>query len=261
MIGWLTALAIVLVAGSIVWLARLYTQLGRREDVVEDTRAVLQKVAGALGIERYEERSMFGARIQRLRGVFDDIDVDLEVQVGARASYLRLTLAFPKSLGHDFRVMSPRKLGLWNWFYKLTRREFEMDDGSTFSLLLRENERVDQMLNKAVVFQIGRMLTKVDDLRIGDETMYIMCKRVPPQDELKSVVTKALDVAERIYSTARQIGPSQSKVDASVYEEATTGMFQRVNSETMQTSSGSGRFAVDTSSNPKVSKTQKSESV
>ena len=45
MIGWLTALAIVLVAGSIVWLARLYTQLGRREDVVEDTRAVLQKVA------------------------------------------------------------------------------------------------------------------------------------------------------------------------------------------------------------------------
>jgi hypothetical protein len=261
MIGWLTAGAIVLVAGAIVWLARIYSKLGHREDLVENTRTMLQKIGAALGIERYEERTVFGARVQRLRGEFDEIDVDLEAQVGTRASYVRLTMAFPKSLGHDFRVMSPRNLGLWNWILKLTPREFEMDGDGSFELLTRESERIDQMLNKAVVFQIGRLLTKVDDLRIGDETMYLMCKHVPPPDELKSVVTKALDVAERIYSTARQIGPSQSKVDASVYQEATTGMFQRVDTDTMQTGSGTGRFSVDTSSNPSVSGTQKNESV
>jgi hypothetical protein len=261
MIGWLTAGAIVLVAGAIIWLARLYSRLGDRAEMVEDTRDMLQKIGGALGIERYEERSLFGARIQRLRGDFDDIEVDLEVQVGSHASYLRLTLAFPKSLGHDFHVMSPRNLGFWNWLLRLEEREFELDDDHAFALLTRENERVDQMLNKAVLYQIGRLLTKVDDLRIGDETMYVMCRRVPPPDELKSVVTKAIDVAERVYSTAGQIGPAPSKVDASVYEEATTGMFQRVGSDTMQSSTGSGRFSVDTSQSSSVSGTQKNESV
>ncbi|MGM0558229.1 MAG: hypothetical protein ACQEVA_17725 [Myxococcota bacterium] len=261
MIGWLTAGAIVVIAGAIVWLSRLYSRLGRRDDVVEDTRDILQKIGGALGIERYEERSLFGTRIHRLRGEFNDIDVDLEVQVAASASYLRLTLAFPTSLGHDFRVMSPRALGFWNWMLKLEEREFEMDEHPPYRLLARENSRVDQMLNNAVVFQIGRMLTKVDDLRIGDETMYVMCRRVPQPDELKSVVTKALDVAERIYVTAGQIGPAQSKVDASIYEEATTGMFQRVESDTMQSSGGTGRFALDTSKNTSASGSQKNESV
>lgn len=261
MIGWLTAGAIVIVAGAIIWLARLYSRLGYRGEMVEDTREILQKIGGALGIERYEERALFGTRIHRLRGHFNDIDVDLEVQVGARASYLRLTLAFPKSLGHDFHVMSPRNLGFWNWMLRLEEREFEVDDDQSFSLLTRENERVDQMLNTAVVFQIGRMLAKVDDLRIGDETVYVMCRHVPPPEELKSVVTKALEVAERIYSTAGQIGPAQSKVDASVYEEATTGMFQRVDSDTMQSSGGTGRFSIDTAKTSNVSGTQKNESV
>lgn len=261
MIGWLTAGAIVVVVGAILWLARLYSRLGHREELVENTRSVLQKTGAALGIERYEERSLFGARVHRLRGEFNETDVDLEVQVGARASYVRLTLSFPRSLGHDFCLMSPRKLGLSNWLLRLSPREFEIDDDETIEVLTRDNERVDQMLNNAIVFQIGRMLSKVDDLRIGDETVFLMCRRVPSPDELKSIVTKALDIAERIYSTSRQIGPAQSKVDASVYEEATTGMFQRVGSDTMQSSSGTGRYSADTTQSGSVSGTQKNESV
>lgn len=256
MIGWLTACAIILVAGGIVWLARLYSRLSHREEKVENTREILQKIGAGLGIERYEERNLFGSRVHRLRGHFNDLEVDLEVQVGRRASYMRLHVGFPHALGHDLRAISPRQLGLWKWAMRLSQREFETDDGTEVELMTRSTERLEQLLNKSVLFQVGRLLDKIDDLRIGEESMFLMCTGIPEPDRMRSILTKALEVGERLHTTARQIGPSTSQVGASVYEDGATGMFQRVDGDSTTSQDGSepastsGRFAVDTSSNP-----------
>lgn len=228
MIGWLTAAGIVLLAVLVLWgLPRLAAGRKVAAQSGELTEA-LQVLANSLNLERCDRRTIFGDLVHRLRGEFNRLHVEMEVQVGLSCSFTRITIDFPQPLDQDLTVLSERKPALRNWL--LRQKEFQMDDEEfdrAFILLARHQKRLEAILSPAIRFQLSRLMERVDKLEVGDHALHVMVLETTDPEQVSSLLKKALETAERIFATSMQLGPSPSKVEATVYSQATAEFYSR----------------------------------
>lgn len=228
MIGWLTALAIVLVALLLLWLG---PRLAAGRAVATQSGQLgegLEMLASSLGLEICDKQRVFGDRVHRLAGTFNRLGVELEVQIGLNHDYTRLTIAFPQTLDQDLTILSDRKPALRNWLLRQKETEIGVEAfDRNFILLARHEQRLTSLLSPAIRDQLQRLMSMVDDLEIGDETVFLMAREMRDPAEISTLLKKAIEISERIYATAMQLGPSPSKVEATVYEQATTDIYSR----------------------------------
>jgi hypothetical protein len=223
----MTALVIVVVAVLVLWgvpkLAagrKIATQSGELGEG-------LQQLTKSLGLGTCDRRSVFGDAVHRLSGEFNRLKVHLEVQVGRRFSYTRITVQFPHSLDQDLAILSGHKPAFRNWV--LRQREFDIgveDFDRDFILLARHEGRLKALLSPAIRFQLQRLFEMVDRLEIGDETVYVMAHEMSKPAEVSKLLKKTVETAERIYATAVQLGPSPSRMDATMYSQTSSDIYR-----------------------------------
>ncbi|QDG54060.1 hypothetical protein FIV42_25950 [Persicimonas caeni] len=228
MIGWLTAAVIILLAALILWgLPRLAAgrKVAAQSGELTEALVVLSR---SLGLERCDRRTVFGDIVHRLRGEFNRLRVDMEVQVGRSCSFTRITIDFPQPLDQELTILSDRKPAVRNWLLRQKEVELGVEEfDRDFILLARHERRLEAILSPAIRFQLRRLMDKVDKLEVGDHALHVMVLEMTEPDAVSALLKKALETAERIYSTAVQLGPSPSKVEASVYSQAAADIYSR----------------------------------
>lgn len=228
MIGWLTATVIVILAVLAIWaLPRLAAGRKVAAQSGELTEA-LRVLARSLGLECCDRRTLFGDLVHRLRGDFNRLSVEMEVQVGRSCSFTRITIEFPQPIDQELTILSERKPALRNWL--LRQREVEIDDEEfdrDFILLARHEKRLEAILSPAIRFQLRRLMDRVDKLEVGDHALHVMALDMTDPEQVSSLLKKAVETAERVYATSMQLGPSPSRVEASVYSQATADIYSR----------------------------------
>lgn len=240
MIGWVTAILILLLGGLVIWaLPRLSAG---RTSVAESRELMdsLQKAAAAFGLDDCDRRTLFGELVHRVRGEYDRLRIELEVQLGSQASFMRLRVEFPKTLDQEITILSDGGRTLRNWL--LRQRELSVDDPAferDFILLARHPERLRELLNGALRFQLRRLGERVDKLEIGDEAVYVWVDGVSSTDDIGGLLEQTVECAERLYAAARDLGPSPSRVEATAYNKATTDIYSRVDGASPLESQGS----------------------
>lgn len=228
MIGWLTAAVIVIVAVVLLW-AMPKLGAGRRVAAQSGELAEgLQVLAGSLGLDDYDQRTVFGDVVHRLTGEFNRLRVDVEVQVGRRFSYTRINVEFPQTIDQDLTILSDRKPALRNWLLRQHEVSIGVDDfDRDFILMARHGRRLEALLSPAIQFQLRRLIDLADTLEVGDESVFVLAREMVEPSAVSTLVKKTLETAERVYATAVQLGPSPSKVEASVYSQATADIYAR----------------------------------
>ena len=250
MIGWLTAIVIAMIAALILWLGPKLAAGRRIEAQYTELAEGLQTLARSLGLENFDRRAIYGDLTHHVDGTFNQLGVDLEVQVGRHHGYARVTVEFPQTLDQDLTILSDRKPAARNWLLRQKETEIGVEDfDRDFILLARHPKRLKAMLTPAIRFQLRRLIDRVDDLEIGDETVFVMARDLTDAEGVSSLLKKVIEVSERIYATAGQLGPSPSKVEATVYEQATSSIYSRESDESVsESSAGATSSAVSTSS-------------
>jgi hypothetical protein len=228
LIGWLTALIIVLLAALILWVAPKLAAVRKVAAQSGELGEGLQRLTSSLGLGTCDRRNVFGDAVHQLSGEFNRLRVDLEVQVGRRFSYTRVTIDFPKALDQDLTVLSDRQPAIRNWLLRQKEFDIGVDDfDRDFILLARHEGRLKSLLSPAIRFQLERLSEMVDCLEIGDESVYVAAYGMTDPAEVSKLVKKTVETAERLYATAVQLGPSPSRVEATVYTQATSDIYSR----------------------------------
>jgi hypothetical protein len=228
LIGWLTALVIALVAALILWGA---PKLAAGRKIAAQSGELgegLQTLTRSLGLGACDRRNVFGDAVHRLTGEYNRLKVDLEVQVGRRFSYTRITIEFPQTLEQDLTILCDRKPALRNWVLRQKEVDVGVEDfDRDFILFARHEGRLKSLLSPAIRFQLHRLFEMGDCLEIGDETVFVLAREMTKPAEVSKLLKKTLETAERIYATAVQLGPSPSKMESTVYTKATSDIYSR----------------------------------
>lgn len=207
-------------------------QWGKRSDVPEETypREFLIGLGRGMGLDRYTEREYFGERIQVLAGTFDRLDVELEISSGEDwQPYVRVAVDFPKTLAQDIGVYSGERRPIGSQVRGL--EEVELGDPTfdgRFVLFGREPERVELMLTDATRYQLLRLDRVVDDIRLTDQSLFLFVGENPDRETIKTILKKTVELGDRVYKTARRLGPRTPERGAGHYEKATTETELRV---------------------------------
>ena len=176
----------------------------------------------ALGLDRYTERQYFGERLQILSGVFQNLAVELEISSGEWHPYLRITVEFPRALAQDLKVFSEERSGLIGNVRNLHEFEIgeeEFDD--RFVLFAHERERLELMLPESTRYQMLRIIEDADELRLTDNALFLFVDHPCERVETKTMFKKAIELGQRLYKTARLLGPRTPEKGAGHYEQAT----------------------------------------
>jgi hypothetical protein len=228
-IGWATAILILVLGGIIIWalpkLSAGRTSVAESQELMDG----LEAVAAQLGLGECDRRTLFGELVHRVRGEYDRLQIDIEVQLGDQASFVRLRVEFPQTLDQEITILSDRKRTVRTWLLRQKEMsvgdpEFERD----FILLARHPERIQKLLSGALRFQLRRLGERVDKLEIGDEAVYVWVDEVSSPEDINALVEQTVECAERIYAAARELGPSPSRIEATAYNQATADIYSRV---------------------------------
>lgn len=222
MFGLMTAAGLALASVLLVVLGLLIARRGPEETHEEVTGEFLLKLGSGLGLDTYSDRTLFGEHLQTLRGKFEEFPVEFEVSRGDWAPYVRITVDFPRRLAQDLHVINDRRGGMVSQLRRL--REIKLDDeefDSRFLLFAKDEERAASVLNETARYQLVRMAEEVDEVRISDNTLFVLMHHACTREEMKSLLKKSLEVAGRLYQTARLLGPRSPSAEASHYEKAT----------------------------------------
>ena len=236
MIGWITFLTILTIGVVAVWAGQRFLAGFRLERAAERHQAyadALARLGASLNIGQAEVYTTLGARSYILEGEFNRLGVVVEVFADARDTYLRVTLRFRRPLAQDLRVLSVRNLSLRNWFMRL--QEVEVGDPEFdrhFVLLTRDEQRLHQILSPSVRYQFQRIAEVVDDLRLNDDNLFLFADGVSDPATISYVTRKALELGERLYTTAADLGPAASRVEAAAYQQGTAGYAAREEART-----------------------------
>lgn len=231
MIGWITFLAILIVGAIAVWFGRRFRasfQLERAAERHAGYADALKRLGRSLKIGEAKVFTTLGARSYVLEGDFNRMGVVVEVFADARDTYLRITIRFRRPLAQDIEVLSVRKLSVRNWMMRL--QEVEVDDPDFdrhFVLLTRDEQRLHQILNPAVRYQLQRLVEVVDDLRLNDDSLFLFADGIADPDAISYLTRKALELGDRLQTTAADLGPAASRVEAAAYQQGTASYTAR----------------------------------
>ncbi|MFW5967300.1 MAG: hypothetical protein ACOCV2_07270 [Persicimonas sp.] len=233
MIGWLTTLLLIILTLGALWLLPRFSAGRRRAAHDEQLTEELSRLARSLRLEDRGKAQIYGDVVHRLEGYYNELGVDIEVCLGRELQYLRVTVEFPQTLDQDLTILNQRSGLVRRWFLrhqKVETGDEEFDED--FVLLARHPRRLNVVLSPSMRFQLQRLRDKVDALQVGDGSVFAQVRDIQDPENLARIIRKTLEVAERIYATAAQLGPSPSRRDATVYQQATTGIYGRVEEPT-----------------------------
>jgi len=219
--------AFLVTAAAIVWMGlRLASpEVDDRQEI--DWESV-EATAKALGLTRVSERQLFGEQVRVLHGTFKELDVEVEVSRGHWKPYVRLTIGFPRRLAQDLSVESSQPSGMVSQLRRW--HEIKMDDqefDKRFIVKGRDPDRLSQVFPEGTRYQLVRLAREVDDIHISDDTMFLFAERALEGKSLTKLLKKSLEVGERLYRTAVELGPRSPKMRATHYERATTQTMSR----------------------------------
>ncbi|MFP4597629.1 MAG: hypothetical protein ACLFVJ_05225 [Persicimonas sp.] len=232
MISWLTTVVIVLLAALLLWVVprlaagrKVATQSGELVDEFD-------RLSAGLGLGKTERRTVFGALVHRVTGEYNRLEVEVEVHVAADVNFTRITVEFPQTLDQDLTVLSNRRSAVRNWLLRQKETTLGVDEfDRDFILMARYPRRLETLLTPSIQFQLSKLIDMVDTLEVGDEAVFVMAAEMTDPARISAVLKKTLEISERIYATAVQLGPSPSKMGATVYGQASTGIYPRVEGE------------------------------
>ena len=105
-----------------------------------------------------------------------------------------------------------------------------MDDqefDNRFVVRGRDPERLTQVFPEGTRYQLVRLAREVDTIEISDDTLFLFAERSFEGDALTKVLKKSIEVGQRLYQTAVDLGPRSPKKRATHYERATTETMTR----------------------------------
>jgi nitrogen fixation-related uncharacterized protein len=208
---------VALIWGAFLWAKRAPEQ--HREDFSPEFLVGLGK---GIGLDHYSERDYFGERIQVLSGQFHDLDVEMEISSGRWQPYLRITIAFPRSLAQDLNIMTDDKSSMVHQVRRMHELELGDEDfDEEFLLFARDQEHLELVLPEGTRYQMLRVLETVDELRLTDNSLFLFVDHPCDRNEIKRMLKKAVELSERLHQTAEMIGPRRPSAGAGHYEQAT----------------------------------------
>jgi hypothetical protein len=211
----------------IVWAGLMAASPKEDKELNIDWESV-DATARALGLTRLSERELFGEEVRVLRGSFKELEIEVEVSRGHWAPYVRLAVGFPRRLAQDLVVETDHADGVVSRLRRL--REIKMDDQEfdrRFIIRGRDPDRLSQVFPEGTRYQLVRLAREVDNIRITDDTLFLFAERGLEGESLPKLIKKSLEVGQRLYQTAVELGPRSPKLRATHYERATTQTMAR----------------------------------
>lgn len=213
------ALALVIggVTGAAWWWFR-HRGVPQHEEFSEQD---LRNLGDALGLDDYADRHYFGERVQVLSGHFERLYVELEISSGDWTPYVRVQVRFPSLLAQDITVLSEDPGTVVNKIRRL--REIEVGDeefDEEFLLFATREKRLKRFFPASTRFQMVRLNREVDELRLTDQSLFVFASRPCSTAEIRSLLKKTVELADRLMGTARELGPAPTVVDVTSYEES-----------------------------------------
>lgn len=216
-----TVVGLILFVIACLWGAYRWAKYRPGAHREEFPREFLIDLGKALGLDRYVERDYFGAKRQMLMGTFDELTVEFEISSGAWIPYLRLSIIFPKSLAQDVNIYSDDRTSVVSHIRRF--REIEMGDAEfdrNFLLFARDPDRLNLYLSASLRDQMNRLFEEVGHLAVTDRSVFAFVDHPCDRREVKRILKKSLDLAQRLYRTADFVGPRAPERGAGHYDRA-----------------------------------------